>query len=226
MAVELATIFLVGYAVYKTIEVKCDLLIKSTVRYGRKLRTSSPNNLYERWQNVRLNKFILRSEFEVDFVNHITSRYLTISDSITRFRRLALLMLLTSDILVIPAFSNTIYHFTLHPENFVEFLLKPVALSTGVLFFSRSYIVTALFSGIHTESKRFHTLLASILARKSLSPHLKLMTLEVMESVASEKNCMAIPQSGGRLVRQTDTLFNFLNTLQFVLLIFGFEKRI
>ena len=225
MAVDLSLIFVIAFAIYKTIEINCDTLIRTAIYYGRKLNTSYYGlvEITENSHTISLTRLIQRAELELNFVDQITTRYLKIVHSIICFKSLARLLLVTSDLLAVPAFSNTIYHLSLQPKNNLEVLLKPVGISAGILFFSRSYIITAVFSGIHTQSRYLHNHLASVLARKYLSPRSKRSILTIMESLASSRNCMAIPQGGGQFVRQIDTLFNFLNTLQFVLLISDFE---
>lgn len=224
MATELSTIFVVGFAMYKTIDLKCHDLITTVVDYDEKIRSSLNNKrIADRWK-VSFGKIIIHADLEIEFLTRIMTQYVSIVNSIVSFKRLALLLLLASDILVVPAFSSTIYNFTLHPHNFLEVLLKQSAISTSVLFFSRSYIVTAVFAGVHAKSKKLHTLLASLLARRALSPHFKVLVLELLESLASPRNCMAIPQSGELFVKQIDTMFNLLNTVQFVLLMFDFRR--
>ena len=225
MGTELSTIYLVGFAAYKTIELRTSSLIEQFNNFERRIRKSSHVNMANRWKIVGFGKVVIHPELEVEFVTQITKEYIRIVNSIVQFRRLALLILLASDLLAIPAFSNAIYDFTHPTHNFLEVMLKQVAISTGVLFFSRSYIITAVFSGIHTQSKKFHALLASLAARRQLSPKVKVLILELLESLSSSRNCMAIPSNGEQFVRQYDTLSNFLHTVQFVLLIYDFRRK-
>lgn len=221
---DLSTIYIAGFGAYKAIDVKCDSLMSTIIDHGKILKPIDQiDEIFKKFMSGQAN---IQSRKELEFLCELSHQYIVLINSIKRFRRFASNLILASQLLVIPAFSSTIYYLSLEERDLFDVILKQVAISASFLFFSRSYIITAVFSNINSESKKVHHLLSIFIVRKSLSPNLKKKLLELMESISSSRNCMAIPQYGEKFVKQIDILFNLLNTIQFILLCFDFKKFI
>ena len=95
----------------------------------------------------------------------------------------------------------------------------------AVFFGSRTYVFNIYFSRIHSESKKLHSTLNSLIARRKVRNDGKKILLFIAENISGRNNRMAYRDSIGSLVEQMDVLTSILRTLELLLLGLSFRKN-
>ena len=156
----------------------------------------------------------------------IMNEYFSIISKITESRNFISMLLISGKLLVIPLMSLTWSTLFETPDNYLLIIFKWFFIQLGIIYCIRVYLLNAYLSVVHSKSKKFHSVLCSLMARgRILNLEDRKIILRMMESITGHYTLMAYRDTYDGIVEQLDVSKSILATLEFLLLFLGFTLK-
>lgn len=151
------------------------------------------------------------------FIVDILTNYTRVKKRVAMYTNLSTLLMLISDILIIPIYAIILSAIPMASES-VKLLLKVILIVSGTAYCLRGYILTALLSGMSWQSRGLHSKLISLLVRKTIHFQHKLLISYILEDLSCTRNHWAISKFTGQKVTRMDVFYSIFGTLQLIIL--------
>ena len=159
------------------------------------------------------------------FVMSLKVRYIFIVTTINRTQELISTITTIGSLLSIPVMALAWLLLFDQPETLFLHSLKWFFFPVVAIFASRIYIFNIYFSRIHSESKKLHFTLNSLIARGKVRNDGNKSLFFIIENISGQRNQMAYHDSIGTLVEQMDVVRSIFRTLELLMLGLAFRNK-
>lgn len=200
-----------SHLVFIRLAVNDTVIMYITVVAGFKVIDDKINKLF---QNIE-NSILLPTSFRRD--------YYEVIESIGQLNTLVKVLMLTSQMLLIPLFTSTIYIAINPVDGLLLNIMRIVGILNSSVYASRGYLMTAFLSKVETQSKILYKKLMTQIARREQTdtkPYYLLIT--VIEDLSCRFNKFSLREFDGKLT-QSDALQSVTATASLIMLLYQFQ---